>query len=96
MTRDEYVTKLKTQLDGWNSDMGRWEVQATKAQDQLRQRYEKDLAALRAQREKALYQMKLIEGASTTAWHQMSQAADQAWDAMRAGIDKARTQFEKG
>lgn len=94
-TRDEYVTKLKGQLDRWNSDVERWERQARDAQAEVRKRFEKDLEGLRAQREKALYQMKLLEGASSTAWRQVAEAADEAWDVMRASIDKARTNFEK-
>ena len=27
-TRDEYVAKLKSQLDRWNADMSQWETQA--------------------------------------------------------------------
>jgi hypothetical protein len=94
-TRDEYVSKLKTQLDRWNADMSRWEAQGRSAGAELKQRYEKDLEALRAQREKALYQMKLLEGASATAWSELTRGADEAWDRMRASIEKARVNFEK-
>ena len=94
-TRDEYVSKLKTQLDRWNTDMGKWEAQARSAQAEARKRLEKDLEGLRAQREKALYQMKLLEGASATAWQELARGADEAWDLMRGAIDKARTHFEK-
>ena len=94
-TRDDYVTKMKEQLDRWNDDLGRWEQQARGAQAELKKRYEKDLAALHAQREKALYQMKLLEGASATAWQQVARGADEAWGVMRAAIDAARVNFEK-
>ena len=94
-TRDAYVTDLKTQLDRWNADMARWEAQARTAQAEMKKRYEKDLEALRAQREKALYQMKLLEGASSTAWAEITRGADEAWERMRASIDNARVNFEK-
>ena len=94
-TRDAYVTDLKAQLDRWNADMARWEAQARTAKAEMQKRYEKDLEAVRAQREKALYQMKLLEGASSTAWTEITRGADEAWDRMRASIDKARANFEK-
>jgi hypothetical protein len=93
--RDEYVASLKTQLDRWNADVARWEAQARSAQEDLKKRYEKDLELLRAQREKAMYQLKLLEGASATAWAEITRGADEAWDRMRASIDQARTRFEK-
>ena len=95
INRDEYVTKLKAQLDRWNADVTRWEAQARDAQADMKKRYEKDLENLRAQREKALYQLKLLEGASTQAWTQITRGADEAWDRMRTAFDEARTHFEK-
>ena len=94
-TRDEYVTKLKDQLDRWNAEMTRWEAQAHKAQAEAKVRYEKELESLRAQREKAMYQLKLLEGASTTAFAEIARGADQAWDSMREAIARAAKQFEK-
>lgn len=94
-TRDEYVTKLKSQLDHWNEDMAKWETQARQARADARQRYEKELVDLKAQREKALYQLKLLQGASTTAWAEVARGADEAWNAFRKSLDTARTRFEK-
>jgi hypothetical protein len=93
-TRDEYVAKLKTQLDRWNADVTRWEDQAKSAQAQLKAEYAKQLETLHAQQELARYQMKLLESASATAWTELSKGADEAWDKMRAAIGQARAQFE--
>lgn len=94
-TRDEYVARLKQQLDNWNADMARWEIKARGAQAEMKKRCEQDLERVRAQREKALYQLKLLEAASATAWGDFSQGVDDAWARMREAIDKARTHFEK-
>lgn len=94
-TRDEYVSKLKGQLDRWNADMAKWEVQAKAAQADAKKRFEEQLNLVRAQREKALYNLKLLEGASNAAWSDFTRGADEAWDRMRAAIDKARTHFDK-
>lgn len=94
-TRDEYVKTLKDQLDRWNSDMSKWESQAKGAQADMKKRYEQQLDALRAQREKAAYQMRLLEGASATAWSEVTKGADEALERMREAVAKARTHFEK-
>lgn len=94
-TREEYVAKLKGQLDRWSTDMAAWESKAKVAQADAKKRFEAELADLRAQREKALYNLKLLEGASASAWTEISHGADEAWDKMSAAIAKARTHFEK-
>lgn len=95
MKRDEYVSRMKTQLDHWNSDLAKLEAEAKNARARLEKRYEHDLQALRAKREEALYQLKLVEGASSGAWSDIARGADQAWDRMRAALAEARTHFEK-
>lgn len=93
--RDEYVAKLKTQLDQWNADLGRWEAQAKSATAGLKERSQKELDVLKAQRELALYNLKLLESASVTAWADVRKGADDAWERMQAALSSARTHFEK-
>ena len=94
-TRDEYVKNLKVQLDRWNAEMANWESQAKAAQAEMKVRYDKDLENLRLQREKALYNLRLLENASSSAWNDFTKGADEAWDRMRDAFAKSRTHFEK-
>ena len=94
-TREEYVSRLKAQLDRWNAQASRLETQATAATQELRTRWAKDLERVRAEREKALYQLKLLEGASSTAWHELRRGADEAWTRMREAVVQAESNFEK-
>ena len=94
-TRDQYVAELKKQLDRWNAEIDRWEGRGEKMRADMRKRYDKDMRLLRAEQEKALYQLKLLEGASNTAWQELCAGADEAWDRMRASIEKARGYFAK-
>lgn len=93
--RDEYVAKLKAQLDRWNADVAKWEVQAKAAQKNAKELYAKELDVLKAQRELALYNMRLLEGASATAWTELRQGADDAWERMQSAVASARAHFEK-
>jgi lipid II:glycine glycyltransferase (peptidoglycan interpeptide bridge formation enzyme) len=93
--RDEYVAKLKKQLDAWNDDMARWEAKAKTAQAEMKERYKRELDVLNAQRELARYNLRLLEDASTSAWTEMRKGADEAWDRMRAAAAAAGTYFEK-
>ena len=94
-TRDEYVAKLKKQLDSWNEDMARWEAKAKDAQSEAKERYKRELDVLNAQRELARYNLRLLETASASAWTELRNGADEAWERMRAAAAAAGSYFEK-
>jgi hypothetical protein len=93
--RDDYVNKLKGQLDQWNAEVAKWEATARKAQAGARAEYEKQLDEVRRQRDQALEQMKRVQAATGEAWVDLVRGADDAWAKMRAALDKARSQFDK-
>ena len=95
LNREEYVQKLKAQLDEWNAEAKKWEQKAQEAQSHMKGEYEKQLAQLNSQREQALYQMKLLQNASQDAWQDMMKGADQAWKSMQEAFDRARSHFDK-
>ena len=86
--RDEFVNDLKERLDRWNGEAAKWEARAQKARDE-------QLAAFQARREEALYQMKLLEGASSAAFDDVARGAEKAWKALGEAFESARHHFEK-
>ena len=95
MNRDEYIQKLKAQLDEWNAEAKKWEHKAQEAQAHMKAEYEKQLAAVNGRRDEALYQMKLLQSASQDAWQDVMKGAEQAWKNMQDAFDQARSHFEK-
>jgi multidrug resistance efflux pump len=93
--RDEYVDKLKAQLDQWNTEVAKWEAKAQKAQAGARVEYEKQLTEVRRQRDQALEQMKRVQAATGEAWVDLVRGADEAWAKMREALEKARSHFNK-
>jgi hypothetical protein len=94
-TRDEYVAKMKTQLDAWNVEMAKWEEKAKTAQADMKPEIDRQMALLKEQGEKARYQMKLMQAAAGDAWEDMAKGADEAWASMREAFEKASTHFKK-
>ena len=98
-SRDEYVSKLKTDLDRWNVEAAKWEAQAASARADLKKGYAKQLEALRARREETLYKLNLLEAASATAWTELERGAERlrvslarhgrinSWPASQHGLD---------
>jgi hypothetical protein len=95
MNRDEYVQKLKTQIDKWNAEAGHWEAQMQAAQGKVREEYAKQLGQVKRRREEMLRQMKLLQNASADAWSDLMRGADQAWKSMQEAFDSARSHFGK-
>jgi hypothetical protein len=93
-TRDEYVAKLKAQLDQWNAQIAVWEAKAQQVQSEAKSEYQTQLARLRSQQEQALGALKRVQGASLEAWQDLARGADSAWRAMQDAFDKARSHFD--
>ena len=93
--RDEYIEKLKGQLDQWNAEVAKWEAKARQAQAGARDGYDKQLEDLRGQRDQALEQMKRVQVATGDAWVDLVRGADDAWAKMGKALEEARTHFNK-
>ena len=93
--REEYVEKLKRQLDLWNAEVSKWEIKAQQATAGMRGEYEKQLLAFRQQRDQAMEQMRRVQSASGDAWKDLMRGTEDAWSKMREALDKARSHFQK-
>lgn len=93
--RDDYIEKLKAQLDQWNAEASKWESKTRAAQASMRTEYEKQLAAFRRQRDQALDQMRQVQASSGEAWKDLVRGTDEAWAKMHEAVEKARSHFQK-
>ena len=91
MNRDEYVQKLKAQIDQWSAQMAQWE----KASEDVKNKYLQQLDEARVRRDEAIEEMKRLQGASAEAWTQMMKGAETAFTAMQGAFENARKGFEK-
>jgi len=91
MNRDEYVQKLKAQIDQWNAQMSKWEASSA----EVKNKYLQQLDEAQVRRDEAIAEMKRLQGASADAWTQMMQGAETAFTAMQSAFERARKEFEK-
>ena len=94
-SREEYVQKLKAQLDQWNAEVAKWDEKTRAAQTDMKAEYEKQLESFRSRRDEAMYQLHQVQVATTEAWMDMVKGADAAWRAMGEAFVRARSHFEK-
>lgn len=95
MTRDEYVQKLKGQLDQWNAEAVKWEAKAKQAQAGMQAEYARQLEQYQKRHDEALAELRRVQGASSDAWSEMMRGTDAAFKSMKEAFDRARSKFEK-
>ena len=95
MNREEYVERMKKQIDEWNAKLGKWGVEVQKAQSNVKVQYEAQIKALEKQRDEAVKRLNETRDASQAAWMEASKGAESAWKTMQASFDKAWAEFHK-
>jgi lipid II:glycine glycyltransferase (peptidoglycan interpeptide bridge formation enzyme) len=93
--RDEYVRKMKEQLDQWNAEAAKWQAKAQDAKADMKAEYERQLQQYEARRDTALGELNRLQNASADAWTEMMRGTESAFRGMREAFDKARSKFEK-
>ena len=95
MNRDEYVQKLKTQIDAWNAEAGRWQERMRKAQAGAKAEYERQMENFRRRSDEAAAELRRLQAASTDAWTEMMRGAETSMKSMQEAVEKARRSFDK-
>jgi hypothetical protein len=95
INRDEYVQKLKTQIDEWNAQAAHWEDKARKAQAGTKAEYERQLENFRRKSEDAMTELDRLRRASTDAWTEMMRGVEASVKSMQEAFERARRNFDK-
>ncbi len=91
INREEYVQKLKQQIEQWNAQMAHWEAMSRNAQD----RYVKQLEQFREKRDAAMAELRRLQSASVDAWADMMKGTEAAFKSMQEAFENARKKFER-
>jgi len=91
MNRDEYVRKLKEQIDQWNAQVAKWEAMS----EEVKNKYLQQLDEVQVRRDEAMQQLRRVQSASAEAWTQMMGGADAAFKDMREAFERAVKAFGK-
>lgn len=91
--RDEYVEKMKAQLDRWNSEIHKLEAQSQDAQADAQSQYQEQIDALKQRREEVRERLEALQNSSEGAWQDVKAGADLAWTAMDDAVRSALARF---
>jgi len=93
--KDEYLEKLKAQLDEWSADIDVLEARAKQAEANARVKYDEQLTILKAKRDEAKAKVAEIHGSTGEAWQELKKSGEEAWEVLKKGFEEARKKFKE-
>lgn len=91
--RDEYVEKMKEQLDEMNEMIDRWQAKAKDAEGEVREKYEAQAAAFRERSDGARARMKEIRDSGDDSWQNLREEIQHIRDALTSSYNYFKSQF---
>ena len=91
--RDEYVAKMKSQLDDMNAQLDILAAKSQSAKKELQAKYKQEMADLRAQSGKANAMLDDMKHAGEDVWENMVAEVDKIGDALKHSYNYFKSQF---
>jgi predicted nucleic acid-binding Zn-ribbon protein len=91
--REDYVTKVKLQIDELNASVDVLEARMHEAKAEVRASYRAELAKLRHQSELVSTQLAQIKTSGEASWDKMVQDMDKVRDAFKHSLNYFKSQF---
>ena len=96
-TKDEYLAKLKAQLDEWESDLAHLRDKAGEVSEDARESVDEQIAALKAKWEEGAARRQEILEAADDKWETIKDEAEEKWAELKVGvkdsIDRIKSMF---
>lgn len=98
MNREEFIKKMKRQLDELNYhyslERDKFEAKAQHLSADAKKTFEKELEKLQELRKVAKEKIVDLDVASENAWHDVKQGAEDAWKALSKAFKNASSHFK--
>ena len=91
----DYVSKMKTQLKQWDADVDALAAKGESASAEARSIYQEQIRELRASRDAAQKSFQEMRAAGEAAGAKMKVGMEEAWKAMKKGLDRASSNFKE-
>ena len=92
--RNDYVQKLKKNIDRWNVEIGEFQARADSARSDLKVKYRNQMEDLKTRRQDLEAKVSELHQAGEAAWEDVTAGVDAARDALVESILAARSRFD--
>ena len=93
-TKNEYIAKMKLQLDSWSAEIDALEAKANEVREDAKVKYAEQLAALRVKREEGEKKLEEMHLASESAWEQVKAESEKAWAAFKDSVQAFQAHYK--
>lgn len=91
--RDEYVAKMKAQLDAVNAKIDQLADKSEDAKQEVQAKYKQEMANLKAQSGQASAKLDELKNAGEDTWENMVEEVDKIGDAFKHSYNYFKSQF---
>ncbi|MGB5660264.1 MAG: hypothetical protein WBO54_12340 [Thermoanaerobaculia bacterium] len=93
--RDEYVERMKQQLDEWNADLERLEIKLSEVSEPVRSKLEPQLSKVRESYTSARQKLSEVRAAGEESWEDVTDDAEHVWKTLRQSINYFKSQLKR-
>lgn len=94
LTKDEYVAEMKTRLDAWNAEIETLQEKAHDIKEEVKVKYEEQLAALRTTRAEGEKKLSEMQAATESNWEQVKAETEHAWEALKDSFNTFKSHYK--
>ena len=91
--RDQYVEKMKSQLDDMNAKLDKLAAKSKSAKKEMQAKYKQEMADLRAQSSRANAKLEELKNAGEDSWDSMVAEMDKIGDAFKHSYNYFKSQL---
>ena len=92
-SRDEYIEKMKRQLDEWNEDVDRLEVQISEVQSSAKEELQTRLKQAREGYDTAKEKLQEIRAEGDESWEKARDEVEHVWKVLKQSINYFRSRL---
>ncbi len=91
--KQAWEDKLRARMDAWNAEIDRLRAMADEAGADARIEYQRQIDKLHQQQAQVQQQLDAYSKAGEAAWSDVRKGLEEAWEAMEAAMESARSRF---
>ena len=93
-TREEFVEKMKKQLDKWNEEIAVLEEKVQNTKENIGDKYNAQIVTLRAKYHEGEMKLKTVKDASADTWEKLKSETENIFTAFSDSLKTFRSHFK--
>lgn len=92
--RDDYIARMKANLDAWNAEIDLLVARAREAGAEARVKYHDDIERLKRRRDETRELLEELQQTGEAAWSTLRQGLEESWERLRKAFADASSHFK--